>query len=101
MSDITIQSGIRSLISPPTLESAPGVSQTDKSFGDFLQEQMNTVNDLQKEANLAAEELVTDGDQSIHDTMIALEKADLSFRLLMQIRNKAIEAYREIWRMPV
>jgi len=37
----------------------------------------------------------------LHDTMLALEKADLSFRLMMQVRNKIVEAYQEVIRMQV
>jgi flagellar hook-basal body complex protein FliE len=38
---------------------------------------------------------------SLHDTMIAMEQADLSFRLMMQVRNKIVDAYQEIMRMQV
>ena len=46
-------------------------------------------------------DLATGGPTSLHDTMLALEKADLSFRLMMQDRNKIVEAYQEIVRMQV
>jgi flagellar hook-basal body complex protein FliE len=39
------------------------------------------------------------GKAGIHETMIALQKADISLRLLLQIRNKAMDAYREVMRM--
>jgi len=39
--------------------------------------------------------------QDIHNTMIAIEKADLTFQLMMQVRNKIISAYEEIMRMQV
>ncbi|MGO9212512.1 MAG: flagellar hook-basal body complex protein FliE [Syntrophales bacterium] len=38
---------------------------------------------------------------SIHDAVIALEKADLSFRKMIQVRNKILEAYQEVMRMQV
>ena len=45
--------------------------------------------------------LATGDKASLHDTMIAMEQADVSFRLMMQVRNKIVEAYQEILRMQV
>ena len=39
--------------------------------------------------------------EDVHTAMIAMQKADLSFQLLMQVRNKLVEAYREVMRMQV
>lgn len=72
--------------------------------GDFravLGESLAEVNRLQGQADAAVEELVTGKGISLHETMIALEKADLSFRLMMQVRNKIVQAYREILSMQV
>ena len=44
---------------------------------------------------------VGEGKGDLQETMVALEKADVSFRLMMQIRNKVLEAYQEIMRMQV
>ena len=44
---------------------------------------------------------MTSGDKDIHGTMIALEKADISMRLMLQIRNKLVSAYEEVMRMQV
>ncbi len=71
------------------------------SFGDVLKDSLNTVNDLQHQADRAITDLATGGPTSLHDTMLALEKADLSFRLMMQVRNKIVEAYQEVVRMQV
>ena len=46
-------------------------------------------------------QLVGEGKGDLQETMIALEKADVSFRLMMQIRNKVLDAYQEIARMQV
>ena len=54
-----------------------------------------------KDADREVEKLAKMETQDIHNTMIAIEKADLSFQLMMQVRNKIISAYEEIMRMQV
>ena len=71
------------------------------TFTNLLHDTMNRVNDLQQAADDAAQNFAVGEATSIHDTMIALEKADLSMRLMLQVRNKAIEAYQEVMRMQV
>ncbi len=74
---------------------------TTADFGAVLRNSLAEVNRLQGEADTAVESLVTGKGISLHETMVALEKADLSFRLMMQVRNKIVEAYREIMNMQV
>ena len=71
------------------------------SFTDMIEEAVNKVNKLQFDANRSVAEISTGSGGSIHQTMIALEKATLSFQLMMQVRNKVVEAYREVMRMQV
>jgi flagellar hook-basal body complex protein FliE len=80
---------------------APGAKPASADFGEVLRDSLAEVNRLQQEADTAVESLVTGKGLSLHETMIALEKADLSFRLMMQVRNKIVEAYREIMSMQV
>jgi flagellar hook-basal body complex protein FliE len=70
-------------------------------FGTVLSDSLAEVNRLQTNADQAIQALATGQGGTLHDTMIALEKADLSFRLMMQVRNKIVEAYQEILRMQV
>jgi flagellar hook-basal body complex protein FliE len=71
------------------------------SFGQVLKQSLNEVNQLQNEADQAIDALATGQQKDIHNTMIAMEKADIAFRLLMEIRNKVISAYETIMRMQV
>lgn len=75
--------------------------KTSTSFSEVLKDSINKVGELEKEANQQAEKLTKMEGQDIHNTMIAVEKADLSFQLMMQIRNKIISAYEEIMRIQV
>lgn len=71
------------------------------SFSDMLAGSITQVNDLQKEANVAIQKLVTGESKNLHETMLMVEKADLAFRQMNQIRMKVIEAYKEVMKMQV
>lgn len=95
---------IKGLSSPLPLPQGNRQSQTsgaDKGFGSFLKGAIGDVNKLQHEANQAAEALVAGRSEDVHNTMIALQKADVSFQLLMQIRNKVVSAYETVMRMQI
>ncbi len=72
-----------------------------KSFSETMQGCMQDVNDLQHEAGRSVEKLLTGEIKDAHDVMVAVEKASTSFELMMELRNKMIEAYQEILRMQV
>ena len=74
---------------------APGQA----SFMGTLKQAIAETNELQFQASEAVNRMVTGADQSLHQTMVALQKADISFQLMMQIRNKIVTAYQEIQRM--
>lgn len=68
---------------------------------DTLKNAIGKANDVQVQANQAVDALVTGQSQDLHRTMVALQQADVSFQLMMQIRNKLVTAYEEIQRMQV
>ncbi len=72
-----------------------------KTFSDVLRKSVETVNQDQVEANKAIGELVAGRTKNIHETMLTIERADTSLKLMMQVRNKILDAYREIMRMQV
>ena len=55
----------------------------------------------QAQADQAIRELVAGRNKNIHETMLAIERADSSLKLMMQVRNKVLDAYREVMRMQV
>lgn len=71
------------------------------SFGDHLKQGIEEVNATQVKSDKMAMELATGKTGNIHETMLAASQAELSFNLMVQLRNKALEAYTEIMRMPV
>jgi flagellar hook-basal body complex protein FliE len=80
----------------------PAVNKSSANFGDMLKDAVNNVNDIQKDAG--AKKIAFEmGDRSVTlaDTMIASSKAGIAFDATVQIRNKFVEAYKEIMSMPV
>ncbi|MDM7994840.1 MAG: flagellar hook-basal body complex protein FliE [Acidobacteriota bacterium] len=70
-------------------------------FGDILKDAISTVNELQKSSDQEIQKLMTGESQDLHTTVIAMQKADLSFQMMMQVRNKIVQAYQEIMRMQI
>lgn len=74
---------------------------TKVSFADFLNNALSEVNNLQLESEQLNEAFAMGKNDNIHQVMIAAEKADMALQLTIQLRNKVLEAYQEIMRMPV
>lgn len=85
----------------PEMPAAAGPTGEAHPFAGVLKSSLDEVNQLQQKADAAITALATGDKASLHDTMIAMEQADLSFRLMMQVRNKIVDAYQEIMRMQV
>jgi flagellar hook-basal body complex protein FliE len=71
------------------------------SFHDMLSEAVNEVQHLQNEADVTIKKLVSGEIKDVTETMVAVQKADMSFRTMMTVRSKVMEAYQEIMRMQV
>jgi len=81
--------------------SAKDVSAAKTKFDDILKDFIHDVNDLQSVANESIEKLAAGEITDVHEVMVAVEKAGVAFDLMMEIRNKMLEAYQEIMRMQV
>ena len=71
------------------------------SFFETLQKSMEEVNADQLQADSSIKDLVAGKSKNIHETMLQIQKAELSLKTMMQVRNKILEAYKEIIRMQV
>jgi flagellar hook-basal body complex protein FliE len=82
---------------------APSVREARPTdgFGQALRAALGTVNELQSEATRAAEDFSLGRTQDVASTLITIEKASLGFQLALQVRNRLLEAYQEILRMPL
>lgn len=89
--------GLR-LAAPPALPSAPGLqaAQPKEAFKDFMLQSIDQVNTMQSDADFAVQNLMTGGDVNPAEVLTTVQKADLAFRMMMQIRNKLVQAYQEV-----
>ncbi len=69
------------------------------SFGDLLKQALQEVNEAQHVAEQEARNLMTGESTDMHSAILAVQKADVSFQMMMAVRSKLIEAYREVMRM--
>lgn len=92
---------LQSVGMPAEARLRPAGGTDQKDFAAVLQTAVEDVQRLQQDAGDAVRALVVGQAPSLHDTMIAMEKADISLRLLTQVRNKVVEAYQEIMRMQI
>jgi len=86
---------------PAQTPTQPGSTVGEKSFADTLKDAVGNVNTLQKEADVKMQELATGKTDNIQDVMVAAEKADIALRLMVNVRNKIIDAYQEVMKMQV
>jgi flagellar hook-basal body complex protein FliE len=79
----------------------PGQPSQGADFKQMLEGYLDQVNGLQMRADRAVVELASGKMDNLHQVVAAVSEADLSFRLMMEIRNKLVDAYKEIMRMQV
>lgn len=78
-----------------------GDATSGASFGETLSQAIGQVNEMQKTADKGMQNLATGRTDNIADVMLQTEKADIALKLMVQVRNKIIDAYSEIMRMQV
>ncbi len=71
------------------------------SFGDMLKQALQDVSAAQEQAEGEARNLMTGEGADMHSAILAVQKADVSFQMMMAVRSKLIDAYREVMRMPM
>jgi flagellar hook-basal body complex protein FliE len=88
-------------ILPAEVESAVAGSQAASGggFADTLRGAMEETGELSAQAETKVASVLAGNGTDVHSALIAVEKADLSFQLMMQVRNKIVSAYQEISRM--
>ena len=74
-------------------------SEGGLAFGDLLKQALQEVNQASAQSEDEARNLMTGESADMHTAMLAVQKADLSFQMMMAVRSKLIDAYREVMRM--
>ncbi len=78
------------------LEEFTSTKEAGPAFKEFMLDALGHVNSMQTDADHAVEQLSTGKDVNAAEVLTAVQKADLSFRMMIQIRNKLVQAYQEI-----
>ncbi|MBI5665167.1 MAG: flagellar hook-basal body complex protein FliE [Nitrospirae bacterium] len=99
MTDLPIKDIGGKITSGEGLQSKPLENGSGASFESVINDALGKVSQVQKDVETAVNELATGGD--ITDAVLAIEKADMSFQLMVEIRNKLISTYEEVMKMQV
>ncbi|MBI3259958.1 MAG: flagellar hook-basal body complex protein FliE [Ignavibacteriae bacterium] len=83
------------------IQSGVTAPPNDASFVNTLKEFIGDTNTLQKESSAMTDKLIKGEPVDLHDVMISAEKAKTTFQLLLELRNKALDMYREVDRIQV
>jgi flagellar hook-basal body complex protein FliE len=98
MSNVSL-GGIPNSYMPDTTSFGVGNDSEGASFGDLLKNAVQGVNQLNQSATAQVNNMLQNGSGDVNSVMIAVEKADVSFQLMMQVRNKIVSAYQDIEKM--
>jgi flagellar hook-basal body complex protein FliE len=80
--------------------SAPGKSESTDMFRSLLEQSVRTVSQNGTEAGAAVDRFLSGEEEDTHKMTMAIQRAGLSFDLFVQVRNKVVQAYQEVMRMP-
>jgi flagellar hook-basal body complex protein FliE len=83
----------------PTSPTSAGLDDEGSSFSSVLNNAVGSVEQMHASAQQQVTQLATGDRQDIHNVMIQVEKADVAFQLMMQVRNKIVSAYQEVSKM--
>jgi flagellar hook-basal body complex protein FliE len=87
-------------ITPEAFPSSKPAGTASSGFGDALSDLIGSVDATANDANAAVGRML-DGTGDVHEAVIAMQKADTALQLTVQIRNKIVQAYQDIMRMPM
>lgn len=95
-----MENGIGMAKAFPEMQKSTATGPTEGA-GKFFSELVSKVNDIQVQSDKSIQALASGESKNLHEVMIAVEKASISFQFMSQVRNKALEAYQEVMRMQV
>ncbi len=90
---------VSSALAPPELPGARRTASAD--FGAVLKQAVERVEGMRRQADESVMKLLAGENEEVHQTVLAVQKAELAFELFLEVRNKVVQAYQEIMRMPI
>lgn len=91
--------GIQNLATSNLQITRDGAKAVDQSFGDILNNAINEVNQTEQYAVEMTQKLATGEVENIHEVFIASQKAELTLNMAIEVKNRVIDAYKEIMRL--
>lgn len=85
----------------PSSAPSPAPAGSTGGFGEVLGKYLGEVDSLQKQADTAIGGLATGDVKDVHDVVLALNEADMAFKLMLEVRNKLVEAYQEVSKLQI
>jgi flagellar hook-basal body complex protein FliE len=98
---IPITPGVGGVAAPAALPLADSKATGELPFADLVSNLMQETSDQQSAVGESMRQLVTGESDSIHDVVLTASKADLAFRLVMEVRNRLMQSYEDIMRMQI
>ena len=98
MNDLRVDGRLSFLGAPPE-RIVPADTKLGRGFAETIKESVEQVEQQQKAADQSINDLATGRKKTLHEVMISVEQADISFRMMMAVRGKIINAYQEVMRM--
>ncbi len=92
---------LSSILNSDSLKKSVNKGNISSSFDKMLKSSIEEVNDLQKNADKAMADIATGEVKDLHQAAIAIDKAEISMKMMLEIRNKALNAYKEILRTQI
>ncbi len=88
----------REMITP---KSPAGIAPAGGGFGDVFEKMVSDVEQRQAEASQITRSVLLGDNNNLHQSVLAMQEASVSFSLMVEVRNKVVEGYQELMRMPV
>lgn len=91
--------GASSMVNQALQTTREGAKATDKSFSEVLNNVINEVNETEQNSVSMVEKLATGEIDNVHEVFLAASKAELTLNMAIEVKNKLVEAYKEIMRL--
>ncbi len=88
-------------VRPPGMDKPAGTSAAGGDFGAVFEKMINDVETRQADAAAVTRSVLLGDNPNLHQSVIAMQEASLSFSLMVEVRNKVVESYQELMRLPV
>jgi flagellar hook-basal body complex protein FliE len=98
---INVNNNIGEIFTKDLINKSNSNQTNDVNFGDLLKKELESTNEIMKDAQKAEVDIATGTVKDLAKANIAIEKADLKMQMMLEVRNKAISAYKELSKIQI